>query len=82
MFRSKKKRLAAMSSGQEGEKPVFLVCPACGSEEVRRSSIHRFIERVRSWRGKRPYLCLNCFHRFTRSSPVVLKRDSAAGEKK
>lgn len=74
MFRSKKKQ-AAKSSGQDGVNPVFLVCPACGSEEVRRSSIHRFMERVRSWRGKRPYLCLNCFHRFTRSSKMTLKRD-------
>lgn len=81
MFRSKKKQ-TVVSPGRGATDPVFLVCPACGSEEVRRSSIHRFIERVRSWRGKRPYLCLNCFHRFTRSSKMVLKRDHAAHEEK
>lgn len=76
MFGARKHRGSTLRMETDAP-PQVLLCPACDSDEVRRSSIHSVAERVRAWRGKRPYLCLNCFHRFTRSSRLLLKRDVA-----
>lgn len=45
-----------------------LVCPRCGSEDVRRSRRRR-VEHLVSWIGVLPYRCDACSRRFLSSRP-------------
>ncbi len=43
-------------------------CPSCGSDDVRRSNQHRFLDPILSVLGFLPLRCEDCNHRFFKLS--------------
>lgn len=54
--------------------PAKLLCPKCGSADVRRSGSEGFVVSVNQLLGRWPYRCRSCRGRFFRPGPAPSMR--------
>jgi hypothetical protein len=54
---------------QEASEDERLICPKCGSHDVRRSNAESFVSTLFRMFGKWPFRCRSCRARFHRASP-------------